>query len=535
MVSDHIAVEEARTITGVRFTWTGAFWVGLAAIAMLAVYGRGLAWLFDAWSRPEYSHGYLIPPIALYLFFSALRDQPPDLDHRTPRRRLGVATVLFALCIGLLGNVIEAPGVIVYGFVVCVAGLVLTVMGTRRGLRLWAPVFYLVFMLPLPTIIYWQLSLKLQMLSSQIGVLLISWFNIPVLLSGNVIDLGTYKLQVAEACSGLRYLFPLASFGFLFAVLYKGPLWQKVVLFVSALPITVLMNSFRIGVIGLLVDHYGPGQAEGFLHLFEGWIIFIACVALLYVEAIALQRFARHRVPVHKMLEVDLSVLTNQWRRLGSIRPSAALIFVSLAIVVSGLSLYFAPARAVVPPGRDPLVLFPMQLGTWGGSLTVLDPGIEAVLQADDYLDADFAGADGVPPVSLFIAYYQALSQGPGIHSPEVCLPAGGWEVSGWTNVDTGLRTSSGGTLSVNRAIIQQGLSRQLVYYWFKERGRNLTDDYAAKLSTVWDGITRGRMDGALVRVITPIAATGSAQDGDQRLRDFLKLILPKLPQYVPD
>ena len=100
-------------------------------------------------------------------------------------------------------------------------------MGTRRGLRFWAPVFYLAFMLPLPKFVYWPLSIKLQTLSSQMGVALISFLGVPVFLDGNVIDLGSYKLQVAEACSGLRYLFPLASFGFLFAVLYKGPFWHR--------------------------------------------------------------------------------------------------------------------------------------------------------------------------------------------------------------------------------------------------------------------------------------------------------------------
>ena len=101
----------------------------------------------------------------------------------------------------------------------------------------------------------------------------------PVFLEGNVIDLGVYKLQVAEACSGLRYLFPIMSFSYVFAVLYRGPVWHKIVLLLSAVPIAVLMNSFRIGVIGVLVDRYGIGQAEGFLHFFEGWIIFLSAAS----------------------------------------------------------------------------------------------------------------------------------------------------------------------------------------------------------------------------------------------------------------
>ena len=108
--------------------------------------------------------------------------------------------------------------------------------------------------------------------------------GLSVFLEGNVIDLGSYQLQVAEACSGMRYLFPLMSFGFLCAVLMRGRWWQQAILFVSTVPITILMNSLRIGIIGILVNYYGIEQAEGFLHDFEGWVIFMSCVVILFAE-----------------------------------------------------------------------------------------------------------------------------------------------------------------------------------------------------------------------------------------------------------
>ena len=89
-------------------------------------------------------------------------------------------------------------------------------------------------------------------------------------------------LQVAEACSGLRYLFPIMSFTYVFAVLYRGPLWQKLVLLALAVPVAVMMNAVRIGIIGILVDRYGVAQAEGFLHVFEGWVVFLSCLAILF-------------------------------------------------------------------------------------------------------------------------------------------------------------------------------------------------------------------------------------------------------------
>ena len=124
------------------------------------------------------------------------------------------------------------------------------VSGTRL---LVAPLAYLVFMVPLPNFLMFNLSQQLQLISSKIGVVVVRAFDISVYLEGNVIDLGVYKLQVVEACSGLNYLFPLMSFGFLLACLYRGAFWQRALLFLSTVPITILMNSFRIGVIGVLV------------------------------------------------------------------------------------------------------------------------------------------------------------------------------------------------------------------------------------------------------------------------------------------
>ena len=146
---------------------------------------------------------------------------------------------------------------------------------------IWAPLLFLLFMIPLPNFLYNNLSAQLQLLSSELGVAVIRLFDIGVYLEGNVIDLGTYKLQVVEACSGLRYLFPLTSLAFLMAYLFKAAAWKRIVIFLSSIPITLLINSFRIGVIGVLVEYWGPGQAEGFLHDFEGWVVFMSSLGVL--------------------------------------------------------------------------------------------------------------------------------------------------------------------------------------------------------------------------------------------------------------
>ncbi|MDH5452420.1 MAG: exosortase, partial [Paracoccaceae bacterium] len=242
------------------------FWIGFVSLA-------------QAWSTAEYSHGPLIPLISLYLFLRELRRRPLPDAHVTTRWP-GIAIIFAALAIATLGNLMRVADIVTYAFIIWVGGVVITVFGWHRGKTHQLPVLHLIFMLPLPQILYWKLTIFLQWVSSAIGVWFVSLAGVAVFLEGNVIDLGVYKLQVAEACSGLRYLFPILSFSYLFAILYRGPIWHKAVLLLAAAPLTILMNSFRIGVIGVLVDRYGIEQAEGFLHFFEGWVIFLFCILI---------------------------------------------------------------------------------------------------------------------------------------------------------------------------------------------------------------------------------------------------------------
>ena len=156
--------------------------------------------------------------------------------------------------------------------------------------------------------------------------------GLPVFLEGNVIDLGTYQLQVAEACSGMRYLFPLMSFGFLCAVLFRGRWWQRAILFLSTIPLTILMNSFRIGVIGILVNYYGIEQAEGFLHDFEGWVIFMACVGVLFIIIWIFARMEKR--PFLEIFGLDIPELARPRRSSsGSSRPTKPILLATALLV----------------------------------------------------------------------------------------------------------------------------------------------------------------------------------------------------------
>ncbi len=526
------ALDTAR-ITQSAINAAGLFWFVLLMAGSMPIFWLGLVSLGAAWSTPEYSHGPLIPVISLYLFLRELRNYPPPnptIDDRWP----GVMVIALALVVAVLGNLARIPDIVTYAMIIWTGGLVLTVFGWERGKYHQLPVLHLIFMLPLPQFVYWKLTIFLQWVSSELGVWFVQMAGVSVFIEGNIIDLGVYKLQVAEACSGLRYLFPILSFSYLFALLYRGPVWHKVVLLVSAAPLTILMNSIRIGVIGVLVNYNGIEQAEGFLHFFEGWIIFLLCVTVLFLMAIGLQRLAPNPQPFTEAIDLDVDGLGAIALRVLRIRASVALAAAALLTLAVSATWMLRPASEVQPIERDPFVLYPRQLGDWSGSTASLDPEVAQTLGASDYLNASYIDTGSGDFVNMFVAFYDKQTDGEGIHSPEVCLPVGGWEIFSLEPYEVNPGNTPYGSFTVNRAVIQKELSKQLVYYWFEQRGKRMVNDFRAKMSVIQDGFTMGRTDGALVRFVTPILAGETEADADARLQRFMEPSLNRLPRFVP-
>jgi exosortase D (VPLPA-CTERM-specific) len=292
----------------------------LLLCAMVAAFWDGLSYMVGKWGGDEYSYAYLVPPIAAWLVWR----KRYALAAAEPRGSwAGVAVVVLGLLLGVFGELSTIYTVIHYAFIFTLWGVALAWLGWRGAKVIAAPLAYLLFMVPLPTFLYQGLSANLQLISSSIGVEIIRLVGVSVFLEGNVIDLGVYKLQVVEACSGLRYLFPLASFGFLCACLFRGPWWARLVLFSSTLPITVLINSIRIGVTGILVNGLGIEAAEGFQHDFEGWIIFVVAVGVLFALMWILARAAGQNGSLRDLLGFEERSSNARHRSVEAVVPAS--------------------------------------------------------------------------------------------------------------------------------------------------------------------------------------------------------------------
>jgi exosortase D (VPLPA-CTERM-specific) len=504
----------------------------MVAALNLWLFWDGLAYMWVAWTEsPEYSHAALIPPIAAFLIW-----QQKDRLERISFTGSwwGVALVFVGGGLLLLGQLATIYTLVQYAYLVTLYGLVLAFTGTRAFRWLTVPLLILVLMIPLPQFVLANLSTKLQLLSSELGVWFMRLFDISVYLEGNVIDLGGYKLQVAEACSGLRYLFPLMTMGFLMAYFYKGATWKRGALFVSSIPITLVMNSIRVGTVGLMVERWGIGMAEGFLHEFQGWAVFMVCTGMLLGEIAILNRIGHESGTWRQLFGVEFPAPTPHGAVLRHRRLPTAFIAASSVLFIFMVAALVLPRPAELIPTRASLLEFPMQVDAWTGRRSVLEGVYLDTLKLDDYLLADYTKG-GAHPINLYISYYNSQRKGEAVHSPRACLPGGGWELRDFDQRTLPGVQIDGQPLLVNRTLIQLGNQRQLVYYWFQQRGRIIDNEFVVKWYLFWDALTRHRTDGAMVRIITPLRPDSSEVEADHDLTEFASRIAPDLHRYVPN
>jgi len=185
-------------------------------------------------------------------------------------------------------------------------------------------------------------------------------------------------------------------------------------------------------------------------------------------------------------------------------------------------------------PGREAFVRFPTDIAGWHGHREALEAIVTDQLKMDDYLLANYVEESG-GLVNFYVSYYDSQRKGEAVHSPRACLPGGGWQFKAFDQRELPGISLNGRPLRVNRALIELGDQRQLVYYWFQQRGRVIDNEFAVKWYLFVDAVFRHRTDGAMVRLITPLPAMSSEAQADARLAGFAARVAPMLAQYVPD
>ena len=196
-------------------------------------------------------------------------------------------------------------------------------------------------------------------------------------------------------------------------------------------------------------------------------------------------------------------------------------------------SLYVQGKENMIPERRV-FAEFPLTIGEWRGATGTLEDNILDSLKTEDYIISDYKN-DSDNLVNFYVAYYADQAAGSAAHSPRACIPGGGWLIKDLTVHTVDDVQLNGKPLRVNRLLIKKGEYTQVVYYWFQQRGRDITNEWLVKWYLFWDAMTRNRTDGALVRLTAFVFPGEDVSVADKRLTDFARAVTPQLSEYIPD
>jgi exosortase len=260
-------------------------WLYIPVVVRLA-----LQW----WHDPNFSHGFFVPLFAGYVLWLKRR----ELRNLDPSPSwYGVAVLLAGLVLLILGNLGAELFLSRFSLLLVCAGLVISFLGWSYQRRILFPCIFLVLMIPIPVIIFNQITFPLQTLASDLATFMLRTAGLPVLRQGHIIVIPAMPLEVAEACSGIRSLLSLTTLSIIYGYLLEKSVRVRVVLALSAIPIAVVANSLRIVGTGLTVQYWDPDKAEGFFHAFSGWLIFVVSLSMLF----ALHRILRAICPLREV------------------------------------------------------------------------------------------------------------------------------------------------------------------------------------------------------------------------------------------
>ena len=242
------------------------------------------------WQDPNFSHGFFVPAFSLFVLW---QERAKIIDLPLSPSWWGLPITAFALAtlvVGVLGAELFLSRV---SLLILMAGLVILLAGWPHFRAVLFPWAFLFLMIPIPAIIFNQITFPLQLLASKVAAVALPPLGVPVLREGNVIQLPAMALEVAEACSGIRSLMSLATLAVIYGYMMETRRPIRIALAIASIPIAVAANSFRIVGTGLLVQYWDPDKAEGFFHAFSGWLIFVVSLSMLFLLHKLLQRMTQ--------------------------------------------------------------------------------------------------------------------------------------------------------------------------------------------------------------------------------------------------
>lgn len=503
--------------------------VGVLILSFLFCFWSTLAGLIHVWiDDGDYSYALLIPLISAYIIWEK---RTKIASAQIGRSWLGGALLSIFMVICTYGILGSSPSAVRPAIPFIILSITLFCFGSSIFKTLAFPLSLLFFMVPLPTAVQTWVGVPLRSISTRLGELILRIFEIPAFVEGNIIDLGVTKLQVVDACSGLRYILPLVACGVIFAYFFEKVRWRQIVLVILTIPISIMTNGFRIGMTGILTQRYGKNAAEGFFHEFSGWLIFIFAFAMLFVFHLLMKRIMRDN-SINSAANISADKKQVDSIPGSNTVPVAATGLLFILVGVLNFSTAALPRLAL----SDGFGRFPMTIGDWKGQRTeVIARDIVKQSGAEEIFNATYEKAAG-KSISLYVGYRGSpfLESENFFHSPSVCIPSSGWKVlfAGKHQI-TGIPNL--GNVLVSEMMIEKMGYRELVYYWFQTKSRTSYNVNINRYHLSLHAIMRDNTYDLFMRPITPIYSSEKLEDAETRLDGFVVEMMPVFLQFLKE
>jgi exosortase len=260
---------------------SGGLRVGVLVLLLIWLYSSILFHLAIQWCRdPNFSHGFFVPVFSLFVLWC---DRARLLSLPRIPSSWGFVVITVSLCLLIVGELGAELFLARVSLIILLGGLTLTFFGANFLRAILFPLSILLLMIPIPAIVFSQITFPMQIFASKVAATVLPWLGVPVLREGNIINLPSMSLEVVEACSGIRSLLSLITLAIIYGYVMTGKNLVRATLALAAIPIAIITNSLRIVVTGLLVQYWNPDKAEGFFHIFSGWLVFLVSVAMLFL------------------------------------------------------------------------------------------------------------------------------------------------------------------------------------------------------------------------------------------------------------
>jgi len=491
----------------------------LLFLAYYWLYQNGLTWLFEIWSHNDYSHGFLVPFVSLYIVWEQRKRYPPL--PVTPAYTAAATVILLSMALLLISRSSAFIQLEAASLFLIISGILLLLFGWHITRAVLFPWLYLSFALPWFDLFLNRVQPPFQRISAIIGAKLLSLMY-PVYLHDVYIQLPSINMEVARACSGVAFFISVLAIGIPLVYLTQRSWKRAVAVLILGLFITVLANGLRVAMAGVMGENFGPELLHGPAHVLQGWFVaWIGWAGLFIVNWFSVRKSDTTAPRLFERWKFQRIAKSEQGHA-ARISPQP-IYYLSVILACCTAVTYFLSPRPVPLP--HPLSSLPVNIANWQGAESEWIDNELFFPKADEHLERKYRSSQANTPVYLFIAYFDKQTDQKRLIR-QLRLP-----LHKKTVKITLPNSEPEGPRQVNKTtLILNGISHDIFFWYQFPGGRTVTGQNQARLAAMQDGILHQHNNGAIILVATP----QSKDEIPSSISAFLNTFYPAISKLLP-